>query len=301
MKYCNTIDPRQNPNDLSINYAQALPGTPLYEFARSKGMIGRSLEAEEAYLLSISDRDAHDEYSALNFTDYPKLICETWRPLITIENNYHYVETFGLDHYLDHLLGGVDLPTIQRYLNFWFSSSLDLFGSEQSSNAATVFANGLKGPPDEGRYEDHVCREADYELEVPDGKGGATSERVALRNAMNEVTRRAYVEDCGIGLKRWNRLIEKAGYDFRLALPSTRFRRQIGAWANLPVAPDGTQIAREAFEAQKASWLPSEGDRAYIHSLMQQVLEPGKMAAWIAPPDRGINNLDVAYEYVQLH
>lgn len=197
--------------------------------------------------------------------------------------------------------GAIDLPTIQRYLNFWFSSSLDLFGSEQSSNAATVFANGLKGRPDEGRYEDHVCREADYELEVPDGKGGATSERVALRNAMNEVTRRAYVEDCGIGLKRWNRLIEKAGYDFRLALPSTRFRRQIGAWANLPVAPDGSQIAREAFEAQKASWLPSEGDRAYIHSLMQQVLEPGKMAAWIAPPDRGINNLDVAYEYVQLH
>lgn len=108
VKYCNTIDPRQNPNDLSINYAQALPGTPLYEFARSKGMIGRSLEEEEAYLLSISDRDAHDEYTTLNFTDYPKLVCETWRPLITIENNYHYVETFGLDHYLGHLLGGVD-------------------------------------------------------------------------------------------------------------------------------------------------------------------------------------------------
>ncbi|MEQ9325841.1 MAG: radical SAM protein, partial [Rhodospirillales bacterium] len=72
VKYCNTIDPRQNPNDLSINYAQALPGTPLYEFARSKGMIGRSLEEEEAYLLSISDRDAHDEYTTLNFTDYPK-------------------------------------------------------------------------------------------------------------------------------------------------------------------------------------------------------------------------------------
>lgn len=108
VKYCNTIDPRQNPNDLSINYAQALPGTPLYEFARSKGMIGRSLEEEEEYLLSISDRDAHDEYTTLNFTDYPKLVCETWRPLITIENNYHYVETFGLEQYLGHLLGGVD-------------------------------------------------------------------------------------------------------------------------------------------------------------------------------------------------
>ena len=41
--------------------------------------------------------------------------------------------------------GGVDLATIQRYLNFWFSSSLDLFGAEVSSNAASFFAAGLKG------------------------------------------------------------------------------------------------------------------------------------------------------------
>jgi len=28
---------------------------------------------------------------------------------------------------------------------------------------------------------------------------------------------------------------------------------------------------------------------------------PGKMAGWIAPPDRGINNLPLDYEYVHLH
>src|SRR5262249_4505371 len=52
--------------------------------------------------------------------------------------------------------GAIDLPTLQRYLNFWFSSSLDLFGSESSSNAASYFANGLKGRPDESQYEDHI-------------------------------------------------------------------------------------------------------------------------------------------------
>ena len=36
-------------------------------------------------------------------------------------------------------------------------------------------------------------------------------------------------------------------------------------------------------------------------SLMQGVNQPGKMAAWIAPPDRGINNNPVDYEYVKLH
>ncbi|PPR65434.1 MAG: hypothetical protein CFH08_00714, partial [Alphaproteobacteria bacterium MarineAlpha3_Bin7] len=98
-KYCNTVSPNQNPNDLSVNYAQALPGTPLYEHARENGLIGKTLEEEEKYLLAISDRDAHDETTTLNFTDYPKLTCETWRPLITIEVNYHYVKRFGIDQY----------------------------------------------------------------------------------------------------------------------------------------------------------------------------------------------------------
>ena len=34
---------------------------------------------------------------------------------------------------------------IQKHLNQWFSLSLDLHGSEVSSNAASYFANGLKG------------------------------------------------------------------------------------------------------------------------------------------------------------
>ncbi len=264
-----------------------------------------------------TDRDGKYQLKSLAESGFDPL-ARTCRFMLTEEAHHMFVGETGLGRVIRRTLevmkqlgsedpasirkaGAIDLPTLQRYMNFWFSSSLDLFGSEQSSNAATVFANGLKGRPDESRYEDHLCREADYALEVPDGKGGVAEERVALRNAMNEVTRQAYVADCEIGLKRWNRLIEKAGYDVRLSLPSPRFRRQIGTWANLPVAPDGTQIDREAFEAQKTSWLPSESDRAYVHSLMQQVTEPGKMAGWIAPPDRGINNLAVDYEYVHLH
>ena len=33
---------------------------------------------------------------------------------------------------------------------------------------------------------------------------------------------------------------------------------------------------------------------------MQRVTEPGKMAGWIAPPERGINDLPIDYEYVRL-
>jgi benzoyl-CoA 2,3-dioxygenase component B len=31
------------------------------------------------------------------------------------------------------------------------------------------------------------------------------------------------------------------------------------------------------------------------------VTEPGKMASWIAAPDRGINNNTPEFEYVKLH
>ncbi|HKU48050.1 MAG TPA: benzoyl-CoA 2,3-epoxidase subunit BoxB, partial [Burkholderiales bacterium] len=192
--------------------------------------------------------------------------------------------------------GAVDLPTLQTYLNFWCSSSLDLFGSEVSSNSAANFANGLKGRPDESQYEDHVLREVTKTLPTPGGE-----ETVPMLNALNEVMRESYLKDCEIGLKRWNRQIERAGYSFRLTLPSSRFRRTIGTWAGQPVSPDGKLVSREEYEKRLGSWIPSEADRAFIHSLMKRVVEPGKMAAWIAPPERGINNLSVDYEYVKLH
>jgi anaerobic magnesium-protoporphyrin IX monomethyl ester cyclase len=99
VKYCFTLNPELNPNNLGINYAQALPGTPLYEFGRHKNLIGQSLDEEEEYLIAISDRDAHDEFTTLNFTDYPTLECQTWRPRITVEVNHAYVNKFGLDKY----------------------------------------------------------------------------------------------------------------------------------------------------------------------------------------------------------
>ena len=192
--------------------------------------------------------------------------------------------------------GAVDLPTLQKYLNFWCSSSLDLFGSEISSNSAANFANGLKGRPDETQYEDHVLREKTLALVTPEGE-----QTVPMLNALNEVMRESYLKDCEIGLKRWNRQIERAGFAFRLTLPASRFRRSIGAWAGQPVDPQGRLLAKDEYEKRLPQWIPSESDRAFVHSLMQKVITPGKIAGWIAPPERGINNLPVDYEYVKLH
>ncbi|MGH6967475.1 MAG: benzoyl-CoA 2,3-epoxidase subunit BoxB [Stellaceae bacterium] len=191
--------------------------------------------------------------------------------------------------------GVVDLPTLQRYINFWFSSSLDLFGAEVSTNAASYFATGIKGRPDEGRFDDHVCCDGVLAVETPDG-----AQDVPLRNAMNEITRQAYIKDCDNGVQRWSKMIEQAGFAFRLALPSPRFHRTIGAWANRFIDPAGKPLGETEWQARRDEWLPSAADRAFVKSLMRPVTAPGKVAGWIAPPERGVNRLPADYEYVRL-
>ena len=258
-----------------------------------------------------TDRDGKFQLKSLSESAFDPL-ARTCRFMLTEEAHHMFVGETGVGRVIKRCLevmnelgsddptgvrenGAVDLVTIQKYLNFWFSSSLDLFGSEISSNAASSFASGIKGRPDEGRYEDHVCNDATYDIDTPEG-----TEQVNLRNAMNEVTREAYVKDCEIGIKRWNMMIKRAGFDVSLTLPSTRFHRTIGSWANVPTDPTGQAVSRSEFDIGIPSWLPTEEDRAFIRSLMQRVVEPGKMAGWIAPPDRGINNNPVDYEYVRL-
>src|SRR5258708_38257179 len=51
-------------------------------------------------------------------------------------------------------LGVIDLPTIQKKLNLHYSLSLDLFGSEVSTNAANAFNSGIKGRYHETQIKD---------------------------------------------------------------------------------------------------------------------------------------------------
>lgn len=77
-------------DSISINYAQALPGTPLYEFAREHGLIESTLEGEERYLISISDTDAYREGHFINMTSLPLLKVLMWRPLILAHLDAHH-------------------------------------------------------------------------------------------------------------------------------------------------------------------------------------------------------------------
>lgn len=195
--------------------------------------------------------------------------------------------------------GGVDLATIQKYINFWFSSALDLFGQEVSSNAASTFANGLKGRPDEHLFGDHRCL-GTAEVEIPDDRGAPLKSEVPARNGINEVVRRAYIDDCEVGLKRWNKMIRDAGFSVQLRLPAPRFRRSLGFWSRFQYSPEGALLTPAEWAQQRDGWLPTEQDREFVKSLMVGVTEPGKMAGWISAPEQGVNNQPIDYEYVRL-
>ncbi len=218
-----------------------------------------------------------------------------------VERACEVMREIGSDHPDDvRRAGAIDLATIQRYLNFHYTVSLDLFGSELSSNAATYFNAGLKGRFRETTIDDdHVLTDATYPVLTPNG-GLSVVDEPALQ-ALNTSLQDDYIEDCAKGVKKWNRAISNAGFDVELALPHRGFNRHVGHFADHHITPEGQMVDEATWESQRDQWLPSDGDLAFVASLMQPVTEPGKMAAWIAPPRSGINGKPIEYEYVMLH
>jgi benzoyl-CoA 2,3-dioxygenase component B len=257
-----------------------------------------------------TDRDGKFQLLALAESGFDPL-SRTTRFMLTEEAHHMFVGETGVSRVVRRTaqlmkenddvrrLGGIDLPTIQKYLNLWYSVSLDLFGSEVSSNAASFFADGLKGRAKEPSFEDHLALDGVYSLDVPSGSG-FSAEEVPLRNAMNEVLRDAYVEDCQRGVDKWNQILKDAGIGDRLTLPSRRFHRRIGTYANVWTDPQGRLVTKEAFEQRKDEWLPSASDQAYVKNLMTKpIYAPGAMANWIAAPAHGIKGRPLDFEYVR--
>jgi len=259
-----------------------------------------------------TDRDGKYQLASLAESGFDPL-SRTCRFMLTEEAHHMFVGDTGIgrivqrtcelmrEHKTEDMrkLGAIDLPLIQKYLNFHFSVSEDLFGSEISTNAANYYTAGIKGRFEEGKKDDdHVLKDATYAMLVQEGGALKMVEQPAL-NALNERLRDDYIADCARGVARWNQIIKRAGIDFEFKLPHRAFHRQIGMFSEVKVSPDGRVLSAAEWAANAPNWLPTDEDRAYVHSLMKPVTEPGKFANWIAPPARGINNQPVDFEYVR--
>ena len=260
-----------------------------------------------------TDRDGKFQLLSLAESGFDPL-ARTTRFMLTEEAHHMFVGQTGIARVIKRTCevmqqfpdatpaehGAIPLELIQRYINFWASSSNDLFGAEVSSNSANFFGAGLKGRAYEDRYDDHSALEGSFTVErLVDGN--VTTEDVPLRNAMNEVLRTEYIEENLKGIAYWNRECEKAGVEFRFFLPHRRFNRTVGEFAGTPFHPvTGEAVGPDTYQANAHEWLPTDEDRAYVKSLMVSVTEPGKFAGWIAPPLRGINSQESDFEYVKL-
>ncbi|MBL8989157.1 MAG: benzoyl-CoA 2,3-epoxidase subunit BoxB [Gemmatimonadetes bacterium] len=268
-----------------------------------------------------TDRDGKMQLEALAQSGFDPL-SRTCRFMLTEEAHHMFVGETGVGRIIQRTceamrsagiedpydvgriraLGVIDLPTIQKKANLHFSLTLDLFGSEVSTNAANAFHAGLKGRYHEDRLEDdHQLEGQTYPVLRPvDGVIQAMD--VPALSALNMRLRDDYVKDCQKGIDRWNRVITSAGIDFQIRLPHVAFHRKIGEFKNSLYDIHGNPLTTDVWSSRRDEMLPNGDDQAYIEGLMAATPErqPGKYAGWIAPPRVGIDNKPGDFEYVKL-
>ena len=262
-----------------------------------------------------TDRDGKFQLCALAESGFDPL-SRTTRFMLTEEAHHMFIGESGVSRILQRTCqvmnalktddpttlrsaGVIDLQTIQRYLNFHYSVTIDLFGADESSNAAIFYSSGLKGRFEEQKRDDNHQLKDDYYnvLEVRNGK--LVEKQVPMLNALNEVLRDNFIEDSVRGVKRWNRVMSKAGIEFELTLPHKAFNRRIGTLAGTHISPTGQVIDEAKWNSRAKDWLPSQSDRAFVANLMGAVTQPGQFANWIAPPAFGVNGQSADFEYVR--
>ena len=267
-----------------------------------------------------TDRDGKMQLAALAESGFDPL-SRTCRFMLTEEAHHMFVGETGVQRTIEatcaamakagikdpdnieaaRKLGVVDLPLLQRKLNFHASVTRDLFGAEISSNAAEAFSSGIKGRFNEGNLkgDDHLLQDATYPVtRVVDGRL-VVEEAPALR-ALNARLLDDFIVDCQGGIDRWNKSVEKAGIAFKFVQPHKGFNRRIGEFAGKRVSPAGEVLTEDQWTAQSGDWLPNDDDMRFIGSLMKPCHEPGQYASWIAPPRVGVNNQPGDFEYVKI-
>jgi benzoyl-CoA 2,3-dioxygenase component B len=265
-----------------------------------------------------TDRDGKYQLGTLKESAFDPL-SRTCEFMLKEEAHHMMVGTTGVDRVVERTAqvmvtedtddvaahGAIPLAVIQKYLNFHYSVSLDLFGGETSTNVANYFTAGLKGRwLEDRRKDDHRLTDdamhVDALVDASDGKQGIGQVEVAALTGLNTDLRRQYIADCQGGVNRWNKIIAEAGLPQRLYLPHVAFNRKVGAFSTVHISPSGDLLATAEWEAAEATWLPTDTDKTYVRSLMRPVYDRGKIAAWIAPPRNGINNHPFNYDYVHL-
>jgi benzoyl-CoA 2,3-dioxygenase component B len=261
-----------------------------------------------------TDRDGKYQLGTLKESAFDPL-SRTCEFMLKEEAHHMFVGTTGVDRVVQRSAdlirehdttdiaahGGIPLEIIQKYINFHYTVSLDLFGSETSTNAANYYTAGLKGRwMETRRKDDHKLTDDAAKLEKPRADGTWGSDELQSILLLNLDLRSEYIADCQTGVNRWNKILAESDISYRFALPHPGFNREVGINSGHHVTPDGNIVDESTWQANKSRWLPTTEDLTFVRSLMHPVYERGKIASWVAPPRQGINGKPFDYEYVYL-
>jgi len=268
---------------------------------------------------SFTDRDGKMQLESLAQSGFDPL-SRTCRFMLTEEGHHMFVGKSGIERILDRTcvmmnensitdpddtgrirdLGVIDLPLMQRKINFHVSVTLDLFGSEISTNAANAYNAGIKGRFKETDIiDDHQLHGDTYSLLVH-RDGQFIHEDTDAITAINGRLLDDYITDCESVIAAWNKVIHSHGVEFEISLPHRAFNRQQGLFANMFVSPGGIIIEENQWHSAHDQYLPSNSDLEYVLSLMKPKKEVGEFAGWISPPKFGVGGKPGDYEYVRL-
>src|SRR3989454_90450 len=129
---------------------------------------------------------------------------------------------------------------LQKYLNKWISSSLDLFGTDHSSSAHWAYVWGLKGRYDEPK-----------------------NEQAAHLDELNDYNRHLYRDEVAGLIDRFNSVLKPG--EPKLYAPNIKFNRAIGRWAGLKFhAQTGEPLDDRAYEQHLKEYMPSPGDKKVL-------------------------------------
>jgi len=167
------------------------------------------------------DRDGKYQLKMLSTSSF-KPLAASMGPMLKEESFHLGTGANGLRRIVKQ--GVIPCALIQKYINKWVSTGLDLFGTDDSTSAQWAYVYGIKGRFDE--------RESGEDAD---------------RNHLNEASRELYFQELRAEMKRISSARKDGEPD--IIIPSDKFNRGIGKYAGKRFTVEG-----DTFEGSNKEW-----------------------------------------------
>ncbi len=180
------------------------------------------------------DRDGKYQLKMLSTSSF-KPLAASMGPMLKEESFHLGTGANGLRRIVKQ--GVIPCELLQKYLNKWISTRLDLFGTDDSTSAQWAYVYGVKG-----RYDE---RESDIDAD---------------REHLNEASRELYFQELRDEMRRISSARKEGEPD--LFIPSDKFNRGIGMYAGLKYTITGEEFegSDDDYETYLISVLPTQED-----------------------------------------